>query len=59
LQDFVEGAFLDEQNSEISELAHLLTRLERATNYDKSNESGCNGLGLFVIDKELLSKYGK
>jgi len=55
LQDFLEGEFLKEQVDSVKNLADLLTKLERATIVPGSKPSTftCNGLGLFIIDKEL------
>ena len=56
MQDFLEGNFLKEQVEAAKELADLLTRMERATQYIKADGSkavSCDGLGLHLIDKEL------
>lgn len=45
LTDFVEGKYLDEQVHAENELANLITKAERAG----------DGLGIHIIDKELLS----
>lgn len=54
LQDFIEAEYLTEQVDANKELADLLTRLERAT-YGQD----CKGLGLHLVDQELLAKYSK
>ena len=61
LQDFIEGNFLVEQVESIRELATLLTKLETATRQTAPNglkKEMCDGLGLYLIDKELQAKYG-
>merc|ERR1711890_207131 len=45
MTDFLEGTFLNEQVEAIKEIADLVTKMKRAG----------DGLGLHIIDKELLS----
>merc|ERR1712098_314291 len=45
LTDFIEGEYLKEQVEAIKEIADLVTKMKRAG----------DGLGLHVIDKELMS----
>ena len=59
LQDFIEGNFLNEQIEANKQLSDLLTRLERTTLQSGTKKSTCDGLGLHLIDAELLKKYGK
>ena len=62
LQDFLESEFLGEQVDAIKELADLLTKLERTTMFrhaNGNNEKLCDGLGLHIIDKEILAKLSK
>merc|ERR1711875_186800 len=44
LTDFIEGTFLKEQVEAIKEIGDLVTKMKRAG----------EGLGLFILDKELL-----
>ena len=44
MTDFLEGTYLNEQVEAIKEIADLITKMKRAG----------NGLGLHIIDKELL-----
>ena len=56
IQDFLESNFLNEQVDAAKKLADLLSRMERATTYVKSdgtNGVSCDGLGLHLLDKEL------
>ncbi len=53
MQDFIESECLNEQVDSIKEMADLLTKLKRAS---KNCE---NGIGIYMIDQELLDKYGK
>lgn len=45
--DFLEGTFLVDQVEEIKDVADKITRLKRA---------GCDGLGLYLWDRELLEE---
>ena len=62
MQDFIESEYLNEQIIANKELADLMTRLERSTmqrNADGTKTCFCDGLGLYMIDKELIAKYTK
>jgi len=48
LSDFIEGYYLAEQVDSEYELSNLISQVERAGN---------EGLGLHIIDKELLSQH--
>lgn len=56
MQDFIEAEYLGEQVDANKELADLLTKLERTTK-GTDGKSMCDGLGLHIIDKEILAKY--
>lgn len=56
MQDFIEGEYLGEQVDANKELADLLTKLERTTKNPADGKSLCDGLGLHIIDKEILAK---
>lgn len=63
MQDFLEANYLNEQVEANKELSDLLTRMERATAH-VNPETGkkvvtCDGLGLYLIDEELVKKYSK
>ena len=56
LKDLLESEFLNGQIEDIKELSSLLQRMDRATQYIKTNGKiafSCDGIGIHIIDDEL------